>query len=223
MILSAAKSTPHDFSDLATLWADGIEILLPSSTSAHPLSVVTALSDVLGALSTEAAPIVVKYIDNETAPAPGAPFIAVTNLPPAAREQRVRFDRGRVAVTDRGGATLLDVGGLTTGAVAQIVTSDRHPGLWIRSLSNDGSLPASPAINLDRGDVAFLDKSGVALALSTERDTLLQVSYPEQGSWLTNLERFRPWIVGSIWALVSLALLFGLQTIYRRRHQQAGE
>ena len=223
VVLSAADPTPHDFSDLATLWADGIEILLPSSMSAHPLSVVTALSDVLHALSTEAAPIVVKYVGNDTAPVPVAPFIAVTNLPPAVAEQRVRFDRGRVAVTDRTGATLLDVGGLTTGAVAQIVTSDRHPGLWMRPLSSDGSLPAPPAINLDRGDVAFLDKSGVALALSTERDTLLQVSYPEQGSWLTNLDRFRPWIMGSIWALVSLALLFGLQTIYRRRHQEAGE
>jgi hypothetical protein len=223
VVLSAAESTPHDFSDLATLWADGIEILLPSSTSAQPLSVVTALSDVLRALSTEAAPIVVKYVDNEIAPAPSAPFIAVTNLPPAGAEQRVRFDRGRVAVTGRAGATLLDVGGLTTGAVAQIVTSDRHPGLWMRSLSNDGSLPAPPAINLDHGDVAFLDKSGVALALSTERDTLLRVSYPEQGSWQTHLDRFRPWIVGSLWVLVSLALLFGLQTVYRRRHQQAGE
>ncbi len=135
----------------------------------------------------------------------------------------MRFDRGRVAITDRAGNTRLDIGGLATGAVAQIVTSNGYPGIWIKPLAADGSLPASPAINLDRGDVAFLDKTGVALALSTERDTLLRVAYVEQGSWLSNLERFRSWIVAGIWAFITFALLFVLQRIYRRRHAAAGE
>src|SRR6202035_4734538 len=90
-------------------------------------------------------------------------------------------------------------------------------GLWIRPLSRDGSLPVSPAVNLDRGDVAFLDKTGVALALSTERDTLLRISYPDQGSWLIFAERYRSWIVGGLWAVVTIVVLFALQRIYRRR------
>ena len=89
--------------------------------------------------------------------------------------------------------------------------------MWIKPLSSDGSLSASPAINLDRGDVAFLDKTGVALALSTERDTLLRVSYADQGSWINNLDRFRSWIVGGVWVLVTFALLFLMQRMYRRR------
>jgi hypothetical protein len=129
----------------------------------------------------------------------------------------VRFDRGRVAVADRAGRTRLDIGGLSTGAVAQIVTSGVHSGLWIKPLTNDGSLPVSPGVYLDRGDVAFLDKTGVALAMSTERDTLLRISYPDQGSWLTMLERFRTWIVGGFWVLATIAFLFVLQRIYRRR------
>ena len=101
--------------------------------------------------------------------------------------------------------------------MAQIVTSGTHPGLWIKPLTSDGSLPVSPAVYLDRGDVAFLDKTGVALALSTERDTLLRISYPDQGSWLTFAERFRSWIVGGLWALATIVFLFVLQRIYRRR------
>jgi hypothetical protein len=223
VILSAAGPVAQDFSDLATLWANGVEILVPASTSEHPLSVVASLADILNALSKETAPIEVKYIAGGAAPTPSAPFILVSNLAPAGAEQRVRFDRGRVAVTDRAGSTLLDIGGFTTGAVAQIVTSNGNPGLWIKPLTVDGSLPASPAINLDRGDVAFLDKGGVALALSTERDALLRVSYPDQASWLTNLDRFRPTIVAAIWALITLALLFVLQRIYRRRHATTDE
>jgi hypothetical protein len=217
VVLSEARSTVQDFSDLAVLWSSGVEVMLPSSTADRPLSVVASLSNVLNALSKETTPITVNYVAAGSAPSPGKPFIAFSNAPPVGAEQRVRFDRGRVAITDRAGHTLLDIGGLTNGAVAQIVTSNTHPGLWIKPLSGDGSLSASAAINLDRGDVAFLDKTGIALALSTERDTLLQVSYADQAAWITNLERFRPWVLGGIWALATFALLFLMQRMYRRR------
>jgi hypothetical protein len=223
VILSVAGPVAHDFSDLATLWANGVEVLVPPTTSAHPLKVVAALADILNALSKETAPIAVKYIGGSAVPSPGAPFIVVGDVPPAGAEQRVRFDRGRVAITDRAGYTLLDIGGLATGAVAQIVTSNTYPGLWIKPLAGDGSLPAPLSITLDRGDVAFLDKTGVALALSTERDTLLRVSYTGPGSWLTNLDRFRSWIVGGVWLLLTFALLFMLQRIYRRRGAASDE
>ncbi|MEA2872146.1 MAG: hypothetical protein QOH67_2122 [Hyphomicrobiales bacterium] len=216
VILSPAGSVAEDFSDLATLWANGIEVLIPPATALRPLTVVSLLADVLNALSKESAPITVKYTDG-AAPVPTAPFLVVSNVPPAGATQRVRFDRGRVVVADRAGRTRLDIGGISTGAVAQIVTSGSQPGLWIKPLSSDGALPVSPAVYLDRGDVAFLDKTGVALALSTERDTLLRISYPEQGSWLTFFERFRSWIVGGAWVVITIAVLLALQRMYRRR------
>jgi Bacterial cellulose synthase subunit len=223
IILSSASLVADDFSDLATFWSNGVEVLVPATTATRPLAVVGLLADVLNALSKESAPIVVKYVEAGAAPTPGAPFITVSSVPPAGATQRVRFDRGRVAITDRGGRTRLDIGGLSTGAVAQIVTSGTFPGLWIKPLTNDGSLPVSPAVYLDRGDVAFLDKTGVALALSTERDTLLRISYPDQGSWLIVAERFRSWIVGGLWALATIVVLFVLQRIYRRRRAVAVE
>ena len=81
----------------------------------------------------------------------------------------MRFDRGRVAVADRSGKVLLDLGGFSSGAVAQVVNAGAQPGLWVKPLANDGALPTPAALRLDRGDVAFIDKSGVALAMSTER------------------------------------------------------
>jgi hypothetical protein len=222
IILSPASPVATDFSDLAPLWANGVEVLIPQSSADHPLAVIGSLADVLNALSKESAPLTVRFVDAGAAPAPEAPFIAVSNVPPAGATPRVRFDLGRVAVADRAGRTRLDVGGLATGAVAQIVTSGAHSGLWIKPLTGDGSLPVSAAVNLDRGDVAFLDKTGVALALSTERDTLLRITYPEGGSWLTSLERFRPWIVGILWGIATIVLLFVLQRIYRRRADATG-
>lgn len=216
VILSPAGPAARDFSDLASLWANGIQVLLPASTADRPLSVLASLSNVVSALSNKTTPIEVTYVDVNATATPSAPFIAVANTPPAA-DQRVRFDRGRVAITDRSERVLLDVGGMTTGAVAQIVTANDFPGLWIRPLSSDGSLPAAPTISLDRGDVAFLDRSGVALALSTYRDTLLRVAYVDQRSWTTDIDRVWPWIVGAIWAVATIALLLLAQRMYRRR------
>jgi len=217
VVLETADATARDFSDLVAHWAKTVEILLPRSAAERPLGTLALLADVLGALAPETAALTVRLSD--AAPAPAAPFIAVSHLPPSGSAPRVRFDRGRVAVADRAGQTLLDLGGFSSGAVAQLVTAGSHTGLWIKPLSDDGTLPAPAQLRLDRGDVAFLDSAGVALALSTVRDRLVRVTYPDQVSWLTVADRFRPWLIGSLWVLATLGFLFLLQRLLRRRPQ----
>jgi hypothetical protein len=126
-------------------------------------------------------------------------------------------------VADRGGRTLLDLGGFESGAVMQLVNAGGKPGLWMKPLAADGALPAPTELRLDRGDIAFVDPSGVALAMSSERDTLVRIAYPDQVSWLTVAERFRPWIMGTLWAALTIAFLFGLQRFLRRRGTQTND
>jgi uncharacterized membrane protein len=57
--------------------------------------------------------------------------------------------------------------------------------------------------------------------MSTERDTLIRVSYPDQVSWLTLADRFHAWIVGTFWILITIAFLFVLQRMLRRRTAKA--
>jgi hypothetical protein len=225
VVLEPAEATARDFSDLVAHWAESVEILLPPSAGERPLDTLALLSGILGALSSDSATFTVKFNPSGTAPMPGAPFLAVSNVPPAGSSPRVRFDRGRVAVADRGGQTVLDLGGFSGGAVAQVVNAGAKPGLWIKPLTDAGLLPSPRAedLRLDRGDVAFLDKSGVALALSTERDTLIRVTYPEQISWMTVADRFRTWIIGTLWVLLTIAFLYGLQRMLRRRVARTGE
>jgi hypothetical protein len=223
VVLTSATGPAHDFSDLASRWAGGVEVLISRPILDRPALAAALITDVLGALSPESAPINVKFVEAGAAPAPTKPFIAVSDVAPTDVSPRVRFDRGRVAVADRTGRTLLDLGGFSAGAVAQIVTSGAQSGLWIRPLARDGSLPAPAQLHLDRGDVAFIDKAGVALAMSTERDTLVQVTYPDQVSWLFVAERFRAWIIGGLWLLGTVAFLIILQRIRQRRHSTPGE
>jgi len=84
-------------------------------------------------------------------------------------------------------------------------------------MSADGSMPVPADLHLDHGDVAFVDAKGVALAMSTERDTVVKIAYPDQVSWLTVAERFRSWIIAGLWLLATAALLLSLQRMFRRR------
>jgi hypothetical protein len=195
----------------------GLELLLPASTADQPNVVLGLVAQVVSQLSPDVTPLAVNLVAAGSAPLPDQPFIAVSDVPPSGATPRVRFDRGRVAVTDRAGHTLLDLGGFSGGAVAQIVLAGDYPGLWIKPMSADGSTPAPVDLHLDHGDVAFVDANGVALAMSTERDTVVKISYPDQVSWLTVAERFRTWIIAGLWLLATAALLLTLQRIFRRR------
>ncbi len=218
-ILSPA-GTVQDFSDMVGHWSNGIEVMVPTAAAERPDRYLGLLTDIVGDLSAGITPLSVKFVDAMASTAPEAPFLAVGAQAPDGVNPYVRFDQGRVAVTDRSGKTLLDLAGFSSGAVAQLVNAHGHPGIWLHPLSADGSLPASPDLHMSRGDVAFIDGKGVALAMSTARDTLIQVTYPDQGSWTTVAGRFRSWIVGAIWLFATVAFLFILQRMQRRRRRR---
>ena len=217
LVLTSADGTPHDFSDLTSRFSQRLELLLPAMAADRPDRLLGTIAEVAAQLSPDVAPLAVNFVPAGSAPTPDAPFVAVSDTAPEGATPRVRFDRGRVAVTDHGGRTLLDLGGFTGGAVAQIVTAGDYPGLWIKPLSQDQSTPTPADIHLDHGDVAFIDRNGVALAMSTERDTVVRITYPDQVSWLTIAERFRSWIIAGLWLFVTAALLLLLQRMFRRR------
>ena len=154
---------------------------------------------------------------------PGTAFLAVNDAPPADAPAAVHLEHGRVTVVDSTNRTLLDISDFTDGAIANVLTAGGHAGLWIKSLSASGELPAPLEFRLDRGDVAFIDRTGVALALSTRRDTLVKIAYPDRVSWMTIAERFRLWIVGGVWLIATLALLLILQRMWRRRTAATGD
>ena len=217
VILEKSDGPPRDFADLTPHFARGFEILLPARTADQPTQMLGLVSQVADQLSPDTAPFDVSFIPSESAPVPSTAFIAVSDAPPGNAAPHVRFDRGRVAVIDRSGHTLLDLGGFVGGAVAQVVSAGDTPGLWIHPMATDAGLPAPPQLHLDRGDVAFVDDKGVALAMSTERDNVVRISYPDQVSWLTVAERFRSWIIAGFWLMGTAVLLLALQRMFRRR------
>ena len=217
LLLGSTGGTARDFAELTSHFAHGVDVLLPAASADQPNRVLGIVAEVASNLSPDSSALNVNYVDGGSAPVPEAPFIAVSDVPPAGASPRVNFDRGRVVVVDPSGRTLLDLGGFAGGAVVQVLEANNAPGLWIKPLAADGQAPSPPDLHLDHGDVAFVDDKVVALAMSTEHDTLVKISYPDQVSWLTVAERFRSWIIGALWLLVTAGLLLTLQRFFRKR------
>jgi len=222
-VILAPAGAVHDFFDLSTRWTSGLVVMVPPAAGEKPERYLSLLADMVSSLSPELAPLSVVYIDNVTPARPTGPFIVVSAQAPEGAKPNVRFDHGRVAVNDRSGRTLLDLGGFASGAVAQLVSAEGFPGIWVKPLAADNSLPSPPLLRLGRGDIAFIDQKGVALAMSTDRDTLIRVAYPDQVSWTTVAKRFQSWIVGALWLFATITFLFTLQRMRRRRARTAGE
>lgn len=75
---------------------------------------------------------------------------------------------------------------------------------------------------LDRGDLALVGEQGVQLVTSMDRAPLIQVTYPEQQSLAQLFAKYRPWVVGGLWVLLTIAVLGFFQRIYSRRKSSSG-
>ena len=154
-----------------------------------------------------------RAVGNLTADDAAAPFIFVSPNPPATSDPRLRLDAGSVELRNAAGEVLFTGSDLGRLGIAHIVKVGARQGLWIRPGTGTPPRPTPErALILDHGDVALLNEEGVVVATSTERRDLLNVVYPERRKVIEILNRYRPWILGGAWLLVTV---FALQVLYR--------
>lgn len=146
------------------------------------------------------------------------PFIYVGANPPPGSDPALRFDQGAVEILDGDGGVMFAGAGLETLSFVQVVETAQGAGIWIRP--GDGPAPeptrATP-LQLDRGQLAILDRDGLVLSVARSRSDLLQVRYPDQLDVMQLLAKYRPWIVGAAWLALTLLLIRFLQGVYRKR------
>jgi hypothetical protein len=207
----APAPAPAEFLALPPRLAEGFEVLLDAPGGALPVEALDPLLWVLRALAPAGVPITVTPVEPGLAPEPRRPFLAVTQEAPAGTAPAIRFDSGRIRLSDRSGARLMEIDATTPLLVAQLLETGGRHGVWLRSA--DGRpmpfVAPSAAPRLDRGDVALLDRGGVSLAWSTRTPVLVSPSYPEAQASRSDLLAWRPAVVGLLWvagfALVAYA------------------
>jgi hypothetical protein len=197
----APAPAPAEFLALPPRLAEGFEVLVDAPDGSMPAEALDAALWLLRALAPAGAPIAVTPVEPGTAAQPRRPFLALTREAPAGTAPAVRFDAGRIRLSDRSGARLMEIDATTPLLVAQLLETGGRHGVWLRSA--DGRLVPfalpSAAPRLDRGDVALLDRGGVSLAWSTRMPVLVSPSYPEAEPARSALAAWRPVVVGVLW------------------------
>ncbi|WP_439595777.1 hypothetical protein [Falsiroseomonas sp.] len=223
----APAGPPRDFLDLPAAFGAGLEVLVDAPGRVLVAEGLNPLLWVLRALVPPAAPLRVTLAEPGTPADPTGPFVAATIEPPAGSDPMLRFDAGRIRLSNREGRPVAELGGLNRLIAAQLVTAAGHPGLWLRQV---GPAPLLPPVapRLDRGDIALLDGQGVALAWSSGPAPQLRIAYPEAqppeglslaaaGAWLASLRPWRSAIVGSVWLAGFLLVLYAFLRPRRAR------
>jgi cellulose synthase operon protein B len=221
IVLGKTDAPGHDFFSIAPRARDGLTVFVRDDLAgAAQRTALQVLGTVAGDLSPADATVTVKRIDGNTVPKPDSVFLAWGNLHFADDTLPVRIDQGNVIVRTLAGTPLINLNKAANTLVAQLVTlPDTPAGVWVRAVGTQDNLPTPQAIGLDRGNVAFVGTEGVTLALSTERDKLIEVTYPDVTSWQTLARRYGTWLVIGGWLFLTVVVLVALQRIYRRRQQ----
>jgi hypothetical protein len=192
-----AAPVPRDFLALPPAFAGGVQVLVDAPGGVLVAEQLNPLLWVLRGLVPAAAPVTVVPVPPGTPAQPGGPFVAATAEPPAGTSPVLRFDSGRVLLSNSAGRPLLDLSGLERVMAAQLLESSGHPGLWLRRMGALPLLPSAPPV-LDRGDVALLDGQGVALAWNSTPSPVVRVAYPDAAPH-SDLRAWRAWVVGLLW------------------------
>ncbi|MFM0619725.1 hypothetical protein PQR37_37335 [Paraburkholderia nemoris] len=223
--LGEAEAPARDFFALASQAHNHLTVYVRDSLSvAGQRTALQVLATVAADIAPSDTPVVVKRVLSDSISAPGSAFIAWGDFRFDDSAVPVRFDRGNVLVRTRSGAPLFNLNDTRNTLIAQLVTLPGSPsGLWLRGTGADGAVPAPQTVALDRGNVAFIGSSGVTLALSTERDRLIEVTYPDAPSWQVLFRRYGTWVLLALWLVITVAMLMALQRMYSRRERARKE
>lgn len=216
VILDDAPRGADDFYRLTGRFHEGVTVSLPGGQDAATLAKLLpiAASAVAGLVPRSAA-INVTF-DNA---APKGPFITVTRDTPEGTKPPIRFDNGRLVVSDSNGNAMYDAAALDRRTIAQLVEIGGNTGLWLRPAADFAA--SNEPMALDRGDVAFVTDRGVDLAFSTKRDRLIDIRYPDQLNIFAYLSKYRLWLIALAWLAITAGFIWSLRRLYKRRGEQA--
>lgn len=160
----------EDFHDFASASADGVTVVLPDAASL-PL----AARAVAGLISVNV-PIKVSF---GAIPAEG-PVIFIGGAPPPGTTPPLQLANGRMVLASNESGAQLDLPQTPTDTIAQLLTADGRPLLWVRPAPS-GAVPAT--LWLNQGNVALVNPAGTVQALSTSRPRLAAPTEIEPQSW----------------------------------------
>lgn len=219
--LADADQQDQNFFSLRQEFGDGVQVVLDPQLSLDFDQTLPWLAGVAGSMIPDRATILPRA--SVDALETNNPFLVISDQNPGDRDPLITFDQGRIEIRDSEDRVVYSGEELSRLGVVQIVSRGETRGLWLRPGVGPAPVlsPETPMI-LDRGDLALIGEEGIIVATSTDRSPLVDVVYPDRTSLAQILAKYRPWIVGGVWILITLIVLIVFQRIYRGRRGSDG-
>ncbi|GGE46875.1 hypothetical protein GCM10011360_37630 [Primorskyibacter flagellatus] len=219
--LTDADGRNSHFFTLRQDFGAGVQVVLDPALDMSFDEALPWITGVAGSMIPDRATILPRA--ELTAIEPGLPFLVISATAPGEDEPAITFDQGRVEIRNTNGEVMFAGESLERLGVAQIVTRAGQEGLWLRPGTGPAPAPSvdTPLI-LNRGDLALIGEEGLIVATSARTNPVLEVSYPDRTTLAQILAKYRPWIVGGAWVLLTLIVLIVFQRIYRSRRGTQG-
>ncbi len=216
IIVKVVDSNPSNFSGLAQYFSSGFDTFISDKYLSNPENALYLLSRVAADL-----PLVVDYsrihfVKAGEALSPNGPFVAFGNFKLDNVDAPLRMDQGPVEIRDKDDQTFFSVNVLPKITIAEIVNTSSSHGLLVIP-SDQIQHNFDKKLRLIEGNVAFIDTHGVLLHIDSNQPTLAQVYYPDTKDWFAVLGAYRFWLLGLLWFLLSLAIVYLFRLSRRQR------
>lgn len=214
LVLTGAPETPRGFYQLASAFNSGAHLVLGPEALADAPDFLGFLASMSRSFLPAPQKIALQIGGDASAVAAKGPFVVVGAMPPAGAETPLDPARGALSIEDRRGRTLVNPQDLTAMNMAEIVSLKGVPGLYIQR-NTPFNLKPRTSVVLDRGNVAFLDRDGVALWLDTNESRGLTVTNASGGAFAGLFERYRVWVIVIGWVVLTVAFVFSVTRMRR--------
>jgi len=199
---------PKKFSDLSKYFLSGFDTYVESAYLDHPEQVLQLMARLAADFPLVIDHSRLHFVAEGSALQPEAPFVAVGKFKLGDDiDAPIRFDRGRVKITQPNGESYFDVDQLANITVAQIANASSNYGLWVTP-SDAHDLSQIKRLDLSGDNVAFIDSYGVVKTLDASEPTLAQVYYPDVEDWFDVLGKYKFWLMVLLWFLLTLIVVY---------------
>jgi len=217
IVVKRTDTEPTKFSGLSQYFSSGFDTIIADKYLSDPENALHLISRITTDLPILMDYSRVQFVKESEALNPNGPFVAFGNFNLDNIDAPVRMDKGPVEIRDKDGQSFFSVNVLPKITVAEIVKASSAEGLLVIP-SSQTQHNFSEKLRLIEGDVAFIDADGVALHINSKQPTLAEVYYPDTKDWFAVLGEYRFWLLGLLWFLLSLAVVY-LFRIARGRHE----
>jgi len=216
IIVKKTDVEPTKFAELSQYFSSGFDTIIADKYLSDPENALHLISRMVTDLPILMDYSRVQFAKESESLNPDGPFVAFGNFNLDHVDAPVRMDQGPVEIRDKDGQSFFSVNVLPKVTVAEIVNASSAHGLLVIP-STQTRHDFNKKLRLIEGDVAFIDAHGVTLHINSKQPTLAEVYYPDTKDWFAVLGEYRFWLLGLLWFLLSLALLY-LFRVARGRH-----